>query len=260
MAERDGYPHGIFNWVDVCTPDTGAARDFYSELFGLSFVDDVRDDGSVYTLGLKGARPVLGVFDQPQDLVEMGMPPAWETYISVDDVEAVASRVAQAGGTPLGPVMDAADAGRLAVVQDPTGAVMILWQPIEHFGAHLVNEHGTMCWHELVTGDVDAALAFYSELLGWTSVPMGTGGLVGIRQGDDFIASASPAPSGVPAHWAVYFAVDDCDAVVEHCGRLGGRTVVPPSDQAPGRMAMLADNRGAMFWVITLNEQFSMDG
>ena len=84
------------------------------------------------------------------------------------------------------------------------------------------------------------------------------GSTVGIRLGNDFIASATPAPEGAPPHWEVLFAVDDCDAVVEHCGRLGGQTVVPAMDQPPGRMAMLADDQGAMFWVITPNPDFSM--
>ena len=259
MAERSSYGHGEFNWVDVMTRDTDSAKVFYSGLFGLSFVDERHDDGSVYTLGVKGTGLVVGLMRQPDELCEMGIPPFWETYVKVDDVEATAARVAECGGTLLGPVVDVpGGAGRIAVVQDPTGAVVILWEPIEHFGAHLVNEHGTMCWHELVTGDVDAAMAFYSDLLGWTPVPTGMGELVAIQQGDEFIASASPAPEGVSAHWAVYFAVDDCDAAVEHCARLGGRTVVPAMDQPPGRMAALADDQGAMFWVITLNPDFSM--
>ena len=130
---------------------------------------------------------------------------------------------------------------------------MILWEPMNHYGAHLVDEHGTMCWNELLTSDVDAALGFFSALLGWTGVSMGGGELKGIRRGEEIIGTVSPAPEGVPSHWAVYFAVDDCDAAVEKCVRLGGQVVVPAMDQAPGRMAQLADDQGAMFWIIDLN-------
>ena len=116
-----------------------------------------------------------------------------------------------------------------------------------------------MCWHELVTSDVDAAMAL---LLGgcWAGrrCPSTTEGTVGICLGDDFIGSATPGDGDVPPHWAVLFAVDDCDAVVENCERLGGQTVVPAMDQPPGRMAMLADDQGAMFWVITPNPDFSV--
>lgn len=254
MAERDSYPHGAFNWVDLCTGDTDRAKSFYGPLFGVTFTDPTEDNP--YMVALKGEAPVWGLMPQPEHLA--GMPYFWETYVNVDDIEAAAARVGACGGTPLGPVMDVDDTGRLAVVADPTGAVVILWQPGEHHGAHLVDEHGTMCWHELATSDVDAALGFYSKLLGWTSVPFDDDGTVGIRLGDDFIGSAAPAAEDVPPHWAVLFAVDDCDAVVEHCGRLGGQAVVPAMDQPPGRMALLADDQGAMFWVIALNPDFSM--
>ena len=260
MAERDGYDHGVFNWTDLCTDATEAAKEFYTALFGLSFLDETDESGNVYTLGLKNDRPVVGLMAKPPEMDEMGVPNCWETYIKVDDADAALARAAAAGGTPMGPVVQASDAGKLAVVADPTGGVVVLWEPIDHQGAHLVNEHGTLCWNELVTSDVDAAMAFYSQLLGWTAVDLGMGGSVGIRQGEDMIGTVSPLPAeGVPTHWAVYFAVDDCDATVEQCQNLGGSVTVPPMDMPPGRMAQLADGQGAMFWVITLNPDFSMD-
>ena len=254
MPERDSYPQGVFNWVDLCTGDIDQAKAFDGPLFGVTFTEPTGDNP--YTVALKGERLVWGLMPQPEHLA--GMPYFWETYVKVDDIEAAVARVRACGGTPQGPVMEVEDTGRLAVVADPTGAVVILWEPGHHHGAHLVDEHGTMCWHELVTSDVDAAMGFYSKLLGWTSVPFDEDGTVGVRLGDDFIASAAPGAEDVPPHWSVLFAVDDCDAVVEHCVRLGGRTVVPAMDQPPGRMAMLADDQGAMFWVITLNPDFSV--
>lgn len=259
MAERSGYEHGVFNWVDLCTGDTDAAKVFYSALFGWSFADDLKDGELVYSVGLKNERPVVGLLPQPAELSEMGVPYFWETYIKVDDVEAALAGVAEAGGTPMGPVVDVdSGAGRFVVVSDPTGGVVMLWEPVNHNGAELVNEHGTVCWNELLTSDVDAAFGFYTRLLGWTPVSMGEGALRGIRQGEEIIGTVSPTPPGVPSHWTVYFAVDDCDATVVQCVRLGGQVIVPAMDQPPGRMAQLADDQGAMFWVIDLSEQFSM--
>lgn len=254
MPERDEYPHGVFNWVDLCTTDTDAAKAFYSELFGLGFEDEPADDGGVYTVGYKNGLPVLGIMAQTPDMCEQGMPCCWETYIKVDDADTAAAAVPSAGGRLLGPVTDVASgAGRLAVFQDPTGAVAVLWQPLDHAGARLVKEHGTMSWNELVTTDVDRAMGFYSSVLGWSAEPMGEGGLAGIRHGGDgeIIGTVAPAPPGVPSNWAVYFEMDDCDAAVEGCLGLGGRVAVPASDQAFGRTAMLADGQGAVFWVIT---------
>ena len=258
MAEQSDYHHGVFNWIDLCTVDTGAAKAFYSELFGLSFVDETHPDGTVYTLGLKHDQPVVGMMAQPADLKKMGIPSQWETYVKVDDIDAAAARVTEAGGTRLGDVTDVSDSGRLAVIADPTGAVLILWEPISHLGAAYVNEHGTMCWNELNTQDPEAAMAFYSALLGWTGVPMDGSDRVGIRHRGEFIGTVASAPPDLPAHWSVYFAVDDCDAVAEHCGKLGGSVIFGPTDLAPGRTALLADGQGAGFWVIALDENFSM--
>ena len=120
MAERSSFGHGEFNWVDVMTRDTDSAKVFYSELFGLSYVDERHDDGSVYTLGVKGTRPVAGLMRQPDELCEMGMPPFWETYVNVDDVEAAAAGVAGCGGTLLGPVVDVpGGAGRMGDSPEP---------------------------------------------------------------------------------------------------------------------------------------------
>ena len=260
MPERDSYAHGEFNWVDLCADDPAKAKEFYSALFGLSFLDETDDSGNVYTLGLKNDRPVVGLMEKPPEMAQAGVPNVWETYIKVDDIDAALAKVGPAGGTPMGPVMQASEAGRLAVVADPTGAVVVLWEPIDHQGAHLRDEHGTQCWNELVSSDVDAALAFYSEVLGWTSVPLSMNEMVGIRRGDDMIGSAGPPfMEGIPTHWSVYFAVDDCDATVAQCQSLGGSVTVPPMDMPPGRMAQLMDNQGAIFWVITLNPEFSMD-
>ena len=254
MTARDSYPHGVFCWVDLCSADTGSARKFYSELFGVTLTQPT--DSDPYEVATAGERMLWGLMPQPEHL--RGMPDFWETYIKVDDVEDAAARVEDCGGTLHQPVTDVGETGRLAVVADPTGAVVILWEPRIHHGAHLVNEHGAMCWHDLVTGDVDAAMGFYSRLLGWTSVPLDEAGSVMVQQGDEFIGSASHGSEGIPPHWAVCFEVDDCDAVVERCGRLGGRTVVPAVDHEPGRMAQLADHAGAHFWVVTPNPDFSM--
>ncbi|MDE0268895.1 MAG: VOC family protein [Acidimicrobiaceae bacterium] len=254
MVQKDSYPHGSFNWVDVCTTDTEVAKSFYSELFGLDFQDDSADEDNIYTIGYKNGLPVLGMMTKTPDMTAGGMPDCWETYISVDDIEKTVAAIPEAGGRLLGPVMNAASgAGRLAVIADPNGAVAILWQPIGSHGACLIKEHGTLSWNELVVNDVDAAMDFYCALLGWSTEPLDDDGLIGIRCGDsgEIIGSATLAPPGVPSHWSVYFAVNDCDATVQHVLRLGGQVIVPASTQRSGRTAQVADNQGAMFWITT---------
>jgi hypothetical protein len=154
--------------------------------------------------------------------------------------------------------MDVFDIGRMAVLRDPQDGVVALWQPIKHIGAEIVNEPNTMCWNELHTHDVDGSGAFYTKLFDWgartdkgtppyTSFKNGkrdAGGMIEIQKewGD------------VPTHWAVYFAVDDCDKAMARAKRLGAHEIVPPMDvENVGRFAMLCDPQGAAFAIITLD-------
>ena len=73
--------------------------------------------------------------------------------------------------------LDVMDAGRMAVIADPTGAVLAFWEAKAHIGCGVVNEHGTLTWTELMTPDPAKAAAFYETVLGWTTqtVPMPSG-------------------------------------------------------------------------------------
>src|SRR5262249_60340994 len=98
-----------------------------------------------------------------------GSPPHWNSYVSGDDVDAMTAKVEGAGGTVMAPPFDVMEAGRMSVVQDPTGAVILLWQAKESIGARLVNEAGTVSWSELRTPDVPKGAAFYNKVFGWAT-------------------------------------------------------------------------------------------
>jgi predicted enzyme related to lactoylglutathione lyase len=256
MPERTSHPHGTPSWVDLTTTDQAAAKQFYGELFGWEFDDNPVDENTVYSMALKGGKAVAAISPQPEQMA--GMPPVWNTYVTVDDVDARAGKVEGAGGTVMAPPFDVMDAGRMAVVVDPTGAVLMLWQPKESIGAELVNEHGTLTWNELMTPDLDAATAFYGDLLGWGSEPMEGDGptyLILTRDDGEGIAGAmNPPMEGLPPHWGVYFAVDDTDAIVEKATAGGGSLLNGPMDIPVGRTAALADPQGGAFSVIALAE------
>jgi predicted enzyme related to lactoylglutathione lyase len=148
--------------------------------------------------------------------------------------------------------MDVMDAGRMAVVIDPSGAAVALWQASKHIGATLVNEPGAFIWNELITDDPKAA-EFYTRVLGVTTstMDMGTGEYTLFHVGGDMVGGTVPPPmAGVPNHWHVYFAVDDADATAARITGLGGSIVVEPFDSPVGRMAVARDPQGAMFSII----------
>jgi predicted enzyme related to lactoylglutathione lyase len=255
MTERTEYSHGTPSWVDLMTTDVAAAKEFYGGLFGWSYEDNPTDqEGVVYTMAAKSGKATAGLSTQPAEQAEMGIPPMWNSYVTVDDVDVAAGKVEAAGGGVMAPPFDVMDAGRMAVVTDPTGAVICMWQANEHIGAEVVNEHGALTWNELVTPDVATAATFYGQVFGWgtETMEMGEMGVYTLFtvDGEQIAGAMVPPVEGMPPHWGVYFNVDDCDGTVAAATAAGASVVMDAVDGPPGRMAALADPQGAIFAVI----------
>jgi hypothetical protein len=248
------YPHGTFCWVELSTPDTEAGKSFYSELFGWE-TEDSPVPGGVYTMCRKNGELVAAIQKLQEEMSSQGHPPFWLSYVAVDDVDASAGRVAELGGTIMAPPFDVMDAGRMTVIQDPQRAALALWQAKDHPGAGLVDEHGALCWNELATSDVPAAIDFYSGLLGWTADTQDMGGLeyTTFSVGDRPAAGMTKAQDGMPPAWSVSFAVDDCDKSAAQIEELGGGIVIPPTDFPGGRFAVATDPQRAFFGVVTMD-------
>lgn len=254
MAERQSHPPGTPSWVDIGT-DIAAAKAFYCPLMGWGAVDagPVEETGG-YGFFTRAGKLVAGFGPQQNP-----GPPYWSTYVSVADADETAAKVAAAGGTALVGPMDVMDAGRMAVFLDPQGVVFSIWQPGQHIGAQLVNEPGSLCWNELNTRDPEGSATFYTDVFGWTHTaqqgPTGTYGELhlGDRVIGGMVDMRGRVPDEIPAHWNVYFAVEDCDATLTAARELGGAVVVGPFDIPVGRFAVLRDPQGATFSVIQMN-------
>jgi uncharacterized protein len=278
LLERDGYPAGVPCWVDTAQPDPEAAVRFYGDLFGWEFVNRMPDgaDGQYFIAQLRG-RDVAAVGSQPEHAPPI---PAWNTYVWVDSADDTAAGVTAAGGKVLVEPFDVFDAGRMAVLSDPSGAVFCVWQANAHSGAQLVNEPGTWNFSGLNTRDPEGAKAFYGAVFGWEAdaVDLGEGEstmwtLPGygdyLEQRDPDLrrrmaADGAPAgfedavawlmrmssdqfPDDVPPHWSTTFAVADADGIANRAAELGGKVLVPPFDAPFVRMTVLSDPQGATF-------------
>lgn len=256
MPERTEYAPGTPSWTDLASPDLAASRQFYGSLFGWDFAEqDTGDPNYPYVVAQQGGKDVAGMMKLSPEMQAGGMPPVWSTYVTVSDVEASAAKASELGATVLQPPMDVMDAGRMAVVADPTGAVFCIWQPKASIGAQLVNEPNSLTWNELMTLDVDAAKAFYSALFGWNPQTMDMDGGMQYTMwmlGEGGVGGAMKPPmEGMPPFWGVYFAVADCDATVAKAKELGANLLNEPMDLPDvGRMAALMDPQGAAFSVI----------
>jgi predicted enzyme related to lactoylglutathione lyase len=174
-------------------------------------------------------------------------------YITVENTDAAVTKAQQLGGKILAPAFDVFDAGRMAVVQDPTGATFCLWQANKNTGVGIAHVHGTLCWADLSTPDPKLASDFYSGLFGWQFIrdEKDPSGYLHIKNGEHFIGGVPPAAHrqpGVPPHWLAYFQVDDVDATASKAKQMGASLYLPPmSMEGVGRMSVIADPQGAVF-------------
>lgn len=273
MAERDGYIPGVPCWIDTSQPDPDAAAKFYQGLFGWACEDVMPADspGNYFIARLRGG-DVAAISS-----VAEGAPPvaAWNTYVWVDSADETAAKVKDAGGKVLIEPFDVMEAGRMAGVVDPEGAALFVWEPNQHKGAQVVNEHGALNFNNLETRDVATATAFYGAVFGWRTLTLdggfqawtlpGYGDYLerdnpGLREGlqaigvtgefADVVATISPITerqSDAPARWSVTFAVDDADASAKRAAELGGKVLAGPFDAPWVRMAVISDPQGATF-------------
>lgn len=258
MPTVDPKP-GMFGWTDLSTTDPDGARDFYAALFGWTY--DVQEgDFGVYSMCRKNGVNVAGLAGQSPEQAEAGVPPMWNSYVHVDDVDGVTRRAKEMGaGVHLEP-MDVMDVGRMSVIRDPTGGVLCLWQERKSPGPTLFNEPGAMCWNELATRDQAGAADFYGELLGWTYEEMETpGGPYRVIHNDGrpnggILQMNEQWPDEIPPHWMVYFWVDDVEAAAEEVDALGGGVNVEPMDIGVGQMSVVQDPQGAVFTLFRAEE------
>lgn len=251
MGERTKYTPGTFSWADLTTTDQEAAKSFYGELFGWQTEDMPAGEGVVYTMANVDGKPVAAISPQPQQQREAGVPPMWNSYITVDSAEEALERARGLGATVHAPAFDVFDAGRMGVVQDPQGAFFEVWEPNQHIGARLVNGPGLLSWNELASPDPDGSGGFYSELFGWSVEPvegMPMQYLIVKNRDGHTNGGIRAAARQEPSYWLAYFGVDDIDAGLAKVSELGGNTLMEPMDIGDGdRIAAVQDPQGAPF-------------
>jgi len=271
MPDRDGYIPGVPCWIDTSQPDPDAAVSFYSDLFGWEFEDVMPPDseGKYFIARIRG-RDVAAVGSIPE-----AAPPqaTWNTYIWVESADETASKARDAGGNVVMEPFDVMEAGRMAVLTDPEGAMFCVWQANQQKGAQIVNEHGSVNFNTLNTRDIEGAKSFYGSVFGWETIELPGGALMWTLPGyGDFLEQDNPglqkgmaemgAPEGFadvvaalmplgedqpdpPPNWGVTFAVDEADEIADKATELGGTVLVPPMDAPWVRMTVIADPQGA---------------
>jgi len=239
--------HGRFVWYELMTTDVDAAKAFY----GRTLAWTAREAPETrYVIFAASEEPVAGA----TRLGPAAGAPHWIGYVGVDDVDKSAETARALGGAIYRPPTDIAGISRFAVVGDPQGAALALVKgrktPPGRAGA--LDEPGRVGWHELLTADWRAALAFYSALFGWKKAAAHTGFMGAYQQfavGAQTIGGMFDKPPELPfPFWLYYFNVEAIEPAAERVEAGGGHVHYGPIE-APGGawIAHCADPQGAVF-------------
>jgi uncharacterized protein len=261
MGTRTSHEPGTFSWVDLQTSDQEAAKSFYGSLFGWEHDDRPVGDGIVYTMCQLGGKSVAAISPLQPDQASQGIPPHWNNYVTVTSADDADASAREGGAQVLAEPFDVLDAGRMAVLADPTGAVFMVWEPRESIGAERVNDPGCLTWNELSTNDAAKAEEFYSGLFGWRFEKLDTGeapAYWSIQHGgasrglNGGMRELSPeqVQGGIPPNWMPYFTTESVEDSISQTKELGGESHFGPFEVRPGqKIAVLSDPQGAMFAV-----------
>jgi len=253
MPHIETNPPGSFTWIELASPDQTASKHFYQTLFGWDVAEFPMGSSGTYAIFRLEGRDTGGCYTITPQMHQEGVPPHWMLYIGAESADATTTHAAEAGGKVVVAPFDVFEFGRMAVLQDPTGAMFSLWQPKLNKGIGISGVPGTLCWGDLSTPDQDAAAAFYRKVFGWEIAPgeHDDSGYLHIRNGEQFIGGIPPAAHrnpNAPPHWLLYFYVVDCDASAAQAKELGAALHMGPMTiENVGRMAIVADPQGAVF-------------
>jgi len=241
-------------WHDLLTTTPEASRQFYGELFGWTFETPKIRIGlggeNDYMLIRHNGRLIGGMVDANVLKRDVNIS-QWITMISVDDIDAAASRVTENGGEVLTEPTMLMSRGSLAVLADTTGALFAMIQTNSGDPADFEPEINGFLWDELWTDDVASASAFYKPVFGYETQELraenapqdylvlgdGTRPNVGIL--------ANPFEGERPV-WVNYLRVADPAAITSRVEALGGRIIIESQERdIGGQVAFVAGPSGA---------------
>lgn len=238
-------------WIDLMSSQPERARSFYAALFGWTYDDADAAQSGQYFNAFKDGEPVAGIVGNDG---EAGYPDTWSTYLRVKDIEATVSMATRQGGKVLRQITEIVPRGRIALLQDPAGASVGLWEFGEHLGFRRHGEPGAPFWHELHARNYVKTVEFYHQVFDWkTTVVSDTDDFryTTLGEGPQAVAgildAAADLGPGYPAVWQVYLQTEDTDATISQALTMGASVIEPPTDTPFGRIASLSDPTGALF-------------
>lgn len=242
---------GLFVWHELNTTDTGSADEFYSKLVG--WKTTVWDQNPAYRIWTMGREGRAGLYSIHEERTAMPPPPHWLSYIATVDVDATVRQAVELGGKVVTPAYDVRGVGRMAVLQDPQGAMFAVSAQLER-APYKEPQVGEFSWHELLTTNALTAWEFYSKLFGWEkteAMDMGANGVYQMFGTGGHTLGGLFAPRGVPgAQWVPYVLLRDAKRAADTAKELGAAIAQGPTEVPGGDWVFTGvDRQGAMFAV-----------
>jgi uncharacterized protein len=242
-------------WTDLAATDPKAAAKFYSAVFGWKVEVSPDPQYGGYATAKAGGKDVAGI--TPKQMEQQ--PSAWTVYIGTANAAETAKKAEAAGAKIIAPVMEVGEQGHMAIIQDPSGAYLGLWQAGTMHGSQSTGAN-SMGWAELNARGFNKAEPFYKKLFGWgeKKSPMGEGQpeYTEFQLGGTSIAGGTEmnemVPAQVPSYWLVYFNVDSVDKAFDKVLAEGGKEMLSPMDMPGGRFAIVSDPEGAAFGLLKM--------
>lgn len=240
--------NNTFCWNGIISTNPAKTLAFFPEVLGWTHQDIDMGGEKVSMLSNEG-RPLAHVRTPQME----GEPSWWNNYLRVDDVDAVAAKVAAAGGKVVVEPTDIVP-GRFATITTPSGAFMTLFKEANTEDADAPVGVGELHWVDLHSTAIDEDLTFIHDALGLKTqeMPMPTGPY-------HILEPETPTRGGAmtgqnpkaPSMWMAWIQVEDVEATLGRAERNGGAVVAPAWDaEGVGRMAIIADPAGVTFGVI----------
>lgn len=232
------WPAGVPGWADITVTDLGQAQRFYGGLLGWQLSVGGPETGGYVTASLDGHR-VAGL-----QVAGAAQASGWCLYLATDDVAAAVARAVSLGATLVEGPVTLLDQARVALLTDPTGASVGLWESGTHTGWEVTDVPGSFVWAEQMSHHPDVARRFYTALFGYEEHDMSAPDFTYTSLAVDGtpavgLGGYGPNAGDVPAAWTWYLAVEDADVAARRVPALGGEVVAGPEDTPYGRMLLV---------------------
>lgn len=254
--EFSSHQSGTFCWADLATNNAEAAKAFYNKIFGVEALDLPSDGSMPYTMLNLNNKSVAALYPLAPEHLEMNIPPHWMSYIACDDIHSTVEKVKENGGNVFMGPWEAATFGIGAMIQDPEGAMVGLWQAKSHIGTAFKNIHGTVCWFEHGSHGKPETIKFYENVFGYKAHTQ----MMGDTEYTTFFLGEYPAAglyklpenmSELPAHWLVYFAVDCIETALAVAFNEKAEILMPKMEvPGIGFFAVIRDPQGAVLGLL----------